>query len=110
MRSSGTSVHKHTLLTTPTQAAHISREDCARAAAAALARDLNENTKYDVDGPQPLNRRDVAEILRKKLKLAKPIRVSIVCSSLSTSLYSFARCSYLLYSTISKSQSCALFS
>ena len=82
MCSSGTFLNKHSLLTTPTQAAHISREDCARAAAAALARNLNENAKYDVDGPQPLNRRDVADILRKKLKLAKPIRISIVYSTL----------------------------
>ena len=78
MCSSGTFIHKHTPFTTLSQAAHISREDCARAAAAALARNLKENEKYDVDGPQPLNRRDVANILRRKLKLAKPIRVSVV--------------------------------
>lgn len=42
---------------------HVTREDCARAAAAALLSDLSGNRRYDVTGPAPLTIEEIMSIL-----------------------------------------------
>ena len=57
------------------KAAYGTRADFAKACAAALARNSMTNAKFDITGPEAIDRRQVAAILTKELSLAKPIEV-----------------------------------
>ncbi|WP_311272254.1 MULTISPECIES: SDR family oxidoreductase [unclassified Rhizobium] len=52
---------------------NISRDDCARAAAAVLAKGKAENKTYDITGPQSLNADQIAETISKVT--GKPLAV-----------------------------------
>jgi NAD(P)H dehydrogenase (quinone) len=53
--------------------AHVSRDDCARAAAAALASDSTANACYDITGPQKLTTAEIAALASEVF--AKPLEV-----------------------------------
>jgi NAD(P)H dehydrogenase (quinone) len=53
--------------------AHASREDCARAAAAALASENNANTRYDITGPQGYTSAQIAKFISEIW--GKPVEV-----------------------------------
>lgn len=55
------------------RAAHVSREDCARAAAAALASEAPGNLRFDISGPQALTLAEIASTLSGVV--GKPIEV-----------------------------------
>lgn len=74
------SLETGTLLTLPGtgRVAHISRADCARATAAALASDMRTNEKFELSGTQALALQQMADIVSKTLELKRPIRVKTV--------------------------------
>jgi len=55
--------------------AHVTRDDCARAAAAALASDSAVNARYDITGPQKLTTAEIAalagEVLAKTIEVVQ---------------------------------------
>jgi NAD(P)H dehydrogenase (quinone) len=53
--------------------AHVSREDAARAAAAALAKQPNGNARYDITGTEPLTTKEIAKLASEAT--GKPIEV-----------------------------------
>lgn len=55
------------------RAAHVSREDCARAAAAALASETPGNLRFDISGPQALTLAEIAATLSDVV--GRPIEV-----------------------------------
>lgn len=69
-----------TLLTLPGsgRVAYISREDCARAAAAALASNMRTNEKYEISGSEAIDHQRLVEIISKTLELKEPIRIKVV--------------------------------
>jgi NAD(P)H dehydrogenase (quinone) len=52
---------------------HVSRDDCARAAAAALASNSTANARYDITGPQKLTTAEIAALASEVF--AKPLEV-----------------------------------
>ena len=57
------------------KAAYISREDYAKACAAALASNSTTSAKYEVTGSEAIDRKTLAAIVSKGLGLPKPIQV-----------------------------------
>ena len=75
----GGAIASGTLYTTGNgNAAYILREDYAKACAAALVSSSTTNAKYEVTGPEAIDRRQLADLLTKGLGLQKPIEIKEV--------------------------------
>jgi NAD(P)H dehydrogenase (quinone) len=60
------------------KAAYVSREDYAKACAAALASNSTTNAKFEVTGSEAIDRKTLAAIISKGLGLPKPLEVKEV--------------------------------